>query len=211
VGEGQQEAALSLYHRGTQWLAALSLPVTALVVVFSHELLYLWTRNDGIASAGAPILSVLALAMTLNLVASMPYVLQLAHGWTSLALKCNLAVALLAVPLLQFAGHSWGPLGAAWVVVGIHASFVFVTVPLMHRRLAVGELRAWYLRDLAPVVLSVSATMGLCALFVQVPRSAAGAIALLGALLLGTIAVALLCSAAPRAVLLAAMRRVRSA
>lgn len=211
VGAGQQEATLSLYHRGTQWLAALSLPVTGLVVAFSGELLFLWTRSEEIAGAAGPILSVLALAMTLNLVASMPYVLQLAHGWTSLALKCNLAVAVIAVPLLHFAGLAWGASGAAWIVVCIHASFVFVTVPLMHRRLAIGELRAWYLRDLAPVVLSVSAAISLCALFVQVPRSVAGAIALLGALLLGTIAVALLSSPAPRAALSAALRRMRSA
>jgi len=83
----QEDRELSqLYHKGSQAMAVFLIPVTSVLVVFSEEILFLWSGDTALSRNVAPVLSLLAIGTCLNGLMHMPYYAQLAHGWTSLTL-----------------------------------------------------------------------------------------------------------------------------
>lgn len=136
------------YHQATQLVTVMAGSVAVVVALFSNELLFLWTQNHELAARAAPIASMLILGNLLNGFMTLPYQIQLAHGWTSLTVKINLATVLVVVPLLIWVTPRWGVLGAAGVWVGINAFYVLVAVHFMYRRILTREKWRWYGQDL---------------------------------------------------------------
>lgn len=155
VASGPEREVTLLYHRGTQVMAALVATVTSIVAVFSFEILLVWTRDRVTASTAGPIVSVLVVGMAINAMMTLPYALQLAHGWTGLGLRINLGLIVLVVPAIVLMTARWGPVGAAGAWVLLNAIYLLVGMPLTHRRLMRGETRAWFTADIFPPVLAV--------------------------------------------------------
>jgi hypothetical protein len=90
-----------------------------------------------------------------------PYQTQLAHGWTSLTVRINIAAVSLMVPAILWATPRFGAEGAAWVWVSLNAAYVLIGVHFMYRRILLGEKWCWYMRDvLAPLAAGVTAAIG---------------------------------------------------
>lgn len=144
------------YHRYSQLLALVVVPVGALAVFFPDYLLVLWTHDLETTNAVAPILSVLALGTTFNSLMYVPYLLQIAHGWTRFMVTINIVAVAVLVPVLLVVTPMWGGIGAAMVWAVLNVSYVLIAVPLMHRRLLVGEQLSWYLVDIGPICVVVA-------------------------------------------------------
>ncbi len=88
---------------------------------------------------------------------TLPYALQLAHGWTSLGLRINAGLMVLLVPTIALLTPRYGPIGgaAAWVL--LNALYMLVGVPLTHRKLLKGEMRTWFTVDIFPPVAAALA------------------------------------------------------
>jgi O-antigen/teichoic acid export membrane protein len=156
-----------LYHGGCQLISVLTMPAAAVVVLFGRQMVFAWTGNAFLAARVYPIVALLAAGSTLNCLMTVPFALQLAYGWTALALYTNLAAIFVAVPLL-LAFTSWfGPTGAAAVWVLVNFSYLVIYIPMTHRHLLKGEQRKWYLTD-AGQPLVACATVGLL-VFLLVP------------------------------------------
>ncbi len=139
------EAALRrLYHRCTQLMTVLIVPLAAVLALFPFDVLLLWTRNPEIARNAAPIARVLTLATAVNGLMILPYALQLAYGWTSLGLRMNVSLLLSLVPAIWVLATRYGPLGGASVYLGLMCISMAVVVPLTHRRLLRGAAPQWY-------------------------------------------------------------------
>lgn len=143
-----------LYHLSSQYLAIVIAAVAAVLVVFAHEVLWLWTGDEALATKVAPALMLLVTGSALNGLMNIPYALQLAHGWTRLAVGLNAASLLLGLPLCLWAVQHYGMPGAAlpWLMANLIS--VVVGIPLMHRRLLPGQTARWYLRDNLPTLLA---------------------------------------------------------
>lgn len=151
----QEHAALTgLYHLSNQYLAIVVAAVSAVLIVFSRDVIYLWTNDADTAAKVAMPLSILAAGTALNGFMNLPYALQLAHGWTRLAIGTNLAALVLGIPFCIWAVGHHGIVGAAGLWFAVNLGFVAVNIPLMHRRLERGELAHWYLQDILPPVLA---------------------------------------------------------
>src|SRR5438552_873059 len=150
-----------LYHRGCQLMSVLIAPPAVVLTLFSYELLLVWTQDRSIAENSHLMLSLLVAGSALNAIASLPYSLQLAHGWTQLALAVNTAAVLLLAPLIYFMSMRYGGVGAALVWVIFNALFAFVVVYLMHRRLLKGELWRWYHLDVGRPLIAAASIGGL--------------------------------------------------
>jgi O-antigen/teichoic acid export membrane protein len=148
-----------LYHRACQLMSVLIMPLAAVLTLFSYELLLVWTQDRSIAENGHLVLSLLTVGTALNAVASLPHVLQLAYGWTRLALVGNTAATLLLAPLIYFMSIKYGGVGAAIVWVVLNALYIGVVVTFMHRRLLPGELWRWYRYDIGQPLFA-TATIG---------------------------------------------------
>lgn len=146
-----------LYHRGTQLVSVLIFPLALVLALFSGTVLRIWTQDAHTAELTATTMGVLLIGTALNGIMHMPYALQLAHGWTQLAFRINLAAVLILAPLAYVATRSWGMVGAAGVWSLLNAGYLIVGVQLMHRRLLRAEQWRWYRDDVfAPLAAALA-------------------------------------------------------
>lgn len=154
----REESDLSdLYHLSSQYLAVVVAAVAAILIVYAHEVLLLWTGDAGLASLVALPMAILVAGSGLNGLMNIPYALQLANGWTRLTLGLNAASLMIGIPFCLFVIPRYGMAGAACIWFLANLGSVLVGIPIMHRRLLQRELSRWYLRDILPPVAASAA------------------------------------------------------
>ena len=199
VAQHDSAGLLELYHLSSQCLAVVIAAVATVLVVFAHELLYLWTGDADLATKVAPALKLLVVGSALNGLMNIPYALQLAHGWTRLAAGLNAASLAVGIPLCLWAVSRYGMVGAAlpWLLANLVS--VVVGIPWMHRRLLPAQAWRRYLQDnLPPLLAGVGMALALHALLPTLTRSLAG-LAWLGVAGSATLLVCALAAPAVRA------------
>lgn len=140
-------ALVALYHKGAQAVTVLTSPAAILLGFFAGGVVFTWSGDPRLAENTAPILAVLALGTFLHGLMHMPYQLQLAFGWTGLAIKTNLIAVAVLVPAIFWVVPRHGAVGAAWIWVALNAGYTLVAIHFMHRRLISAEKWRWYLAD----------------------------------------------------------------
>jgi O-antigen/teichoic acid export membrane protein len=142
------------FHRTARFTVILVGSASAMLVFFGQPLMTLWLHNPALAVQVSGILLLMALGGLAISLTALPYMVQLAYGWTSLTLKINIISLLVFLPGMIFAVRHFGALGAAssWVIlnlVGLASS-----ASLTFRKVLVGEQRTWWLKDvLAPLAI----------------------------------------------------------
>lgn len=164
-----------LYHLASQHLAVVVAPVAAVLIVFARDVLFLWTGDPRLAAQVAPAMALLVAGTAFNGMLSIPGALQLASGWTRLALGLNAVSLAVCVPYCLWAVPRFGTTGAAGTYLLANLVPLLAGIPLMHRRLLRGEMRPWWSRDILPPLLASVATALLAnALLPPLQRNAAG-------------------------------------
>jgi len=180
VAAGNEDELKRFYHRCTQLMAVLILPLAAILALFSTDILQFWTRNAEVARNAGPIATLLVIGSALNGLMNLPYALQLAYGWTSIGLRITIFLIFLTVPAIWFMATSYGAVGAASVWAALNCIYMAIGVPLTHRRLLKGEAWRWLGEIGSPLVLilliafvgkgliaaSLSTPVAICALLV---------------------------------------------
>lgn len=147
VKRGQVEALADFYHRGCQLVMLLVIPIGVTVVLFAFDILFIWSKNMPLALNAHIVLSVIMAGYVINSSIIMPYLLQLAEGWTGLTLRYNIIAALVLIPALILGVHYCGVVGGSIVVAAQSVCYLTVVVPLMHRKLLPEEKGKWFLND----------------------------------------------------------------
>jgi len=195
VAAGRTSETIGLYHDAAQLVSACTIPAALLLSAFAGGVLFAWTGDAAIAARTAPVLAVYALGVGLNCLMTVPYRLQLANGWTSLALVGNAVYVVLLWPALVWVAPRFGPIGAAAIWTLLNVAYLTVNVPLMHQRVLRGELARYYLQDLLGPGLAAAAAIAVAVIAAPAPRSRLGWLALLA--VAGSAAFALAVAAAP--------------
>lgn len=156
VAKKDQLAIVKAYHQASQLMAITILPITFLLVFFSSEVLYIWSGNDNLVSHASLLISLLVIGNALNGLMHLPYALQLANGWTGLALIQNLLAVTVTAPALYFMTERWGAQGAAFVWIILNAGYLLIGVHFMHRHLLKNEKWRWYFYDLIKPLLAIA-------------------------------------------------------
>lgn len=167
VAVSDHPGVIRLYHGASQLMAVLVLPVATLIVLFSFQVVELWTGDATTASNTHDVAALLVAGTALNALSSVPYALQLAHGWTRLSVLLNLAAVVVFVPLLFVAAARYGTVGAASLWLALNIGYLGVGIQLMHRRLLPAEKSNWYVRDVG-LPLAVTLTVA-CAFRLAYP------------------------------------------
>jgi O-antigen/teichoic acid export membrane protein len=160
VAAGDENGIRQSYHRGSQLMAVLVLPLAAVLSFFPFDILRLWTRNSETAGIAAPILGVLVIGSALNALLYLPYALQLAFGWTKLSLIAGLLSIAIVIPAMFPLTKYFGAVGAASVWAVLNLLNMLAIVPIMHRRLLPREAWAYF----GDIGLPLISTIGLAAL-----------------------------------------------
>jgi O-antigen/teichoic acid export membrane protein len=159
------DALRRVYHRACQLMSVLILPIAAVLAIWADRVLLLWTRDPAIVSETRTLVPILVCGTALNGVMTLPFALQLAHGWTRLTLAANAIGVVLMIPLLFLATARYGSSGAASVWLILNAGYVVFLPPLVHRRLLPGETARWYVRDVGAPMAAAAAGAALPLLF----------------------------------------------
>lgn len=185
VTKDDQQGLINTYHRASQWLAALLIPAALVMAVFAEPVLQAWTGNISLARQTAPLLALLALGTLCNGFMFVPYTTQLAHGWTSFAVRVNIVAVMFIVPAILWVVPRYGAIGAAWVWLILNVSYVLIAIHFMHRKLLPSEKWRWY-QDAIFIPLAVGViSVLILRLWVDLPQDRAlMAIALAGITLL---------------------------
>jgi O-antigen/teichoic acid export membrane protein len=142
-----EQNLVNLFHHASQVMSVAVIPVGVLLILFSKEILFLWTRDPSIAQNTHMIVSLLVFGVMLNGMASVPGNASLAFGWPQLGLYVNIGQAVLLIPAMLLAVPRFGAEGAAAICVVLNATYMFVMVPVMFRRYLRAEKWKWYLND----------------------------------------------------------------
>lgn len=157
VTTGDKNAISRSYHRGSQLMAVLILPIASVVAAFSFEILRLWTRNTETAANTAHVLTLLIVGSAINALLYLPCALQLAYGWTKLSIVAGLISISILIPLMFPMTKHFGLVGAASIWAILNVLNMLIAVPIMHRRLLPLETLR-YFRDIGLPLLSATAT-----------------------------------------------------
>jgi O-antigen/teichoic acid export membrane protein len=160
-----EEGLVGAYHNAAQLMTVMAAPMALIISIFAEGAIFAWSGNQGLAEKTGPILSVLVIGNLLSAVMVIPFMLQLAYGWVSFAIKFNLVAVLLLIPAILFVVPRFGALGAAWVWVILNMSYILIGIQLMHRRFIAREKWTWYINDISYPTIGALVTCLLASIF----------------------------------------------
>jgi O-antigen/teichoic acid export membrane protein len=159
VALGDKASLVRLYHIGCQLMSVLILPVAAVMATFAKDLLLLWTHDANIATRGALILSLMIVGNALNGLINVPYAVELAYGWTNLALYTNIAAIIVCAPTLYFLSIQFGAVAGALVWVALTFFMMLTHISISHRKYGLGSQSRWYSADVGKPALGAIAVV----------------------------------------------------
>jgi O-antigen/teichoic acid export membrane protein len=153
----KDEAGISnLYHRGCQLASIIILPISITMIFFSKEILSTWIGDPTVVNNTHMLLSLLIVGTTIKAYMTLPYTLQLAHGWTKLAFYKNVVAVIIIVPSMLWAVQMYQGIGAAWVLIFLYLGLLIFEIIIMHKRILKGNIRKRYDYDVLIPILIVS-------------------------------------------------------
>ncbi len=143
------------YRTASQWLAILLFPSAMVLVLLAQPLIRVWTGNEGLAVAVAPLVSLLLIAYAFHGVMHMPYALMLAQGETKPMFVIYIALIVVMVPMATTLSMLYGAVGGAFAQLLLFVFYLFVGTWVTHKRYFKGYARVWLTKDVgAPLVIS---------------------------------------------------------
>ena len=156
VATNELDELTQTYRLATRLLAAFLFPIAVLLVVYSEDLVLIWTGNAEIAKNVAPVISLLAIGSALHGVMYMTYALQLAYGLARLILTISSILVVLLFPLIIIFVLKFGALGGAMAWLLLHILYLFLGTWLTHRTVLKGLGPRWLIQDVGiPLMISV--------------------------------------------------------
>jgi O-antigen/teichoic acid export membrane protein len=149
---GDERTLTSLYHRSCEGLSVAMLPAAVFIAFFSRDVLFLWTHDPVTSRETHVILSILVIGTAMSGLMVVPYLVQLAYGWTKLAFGFNLIAVLVLIPGALFLTHRYGAVGASICWTACNTAGALIVPLLMHRRLLKGEQARFYFGDIGPAL-----------------------------------------------------------
>lgn len=161
---GLEQEFQRLYRLGVQTICLLVVPIAAILSIFSSQILVLWTQQMPVGENSGPILSLLVIGTAISGLMHVPFAVQIAQGWTRLALGMLAVKLVIFIPLLFVLATSYGGRGAALAWITVNVIDLAVTAPLTERRLIGPGKALWLPRLLFTVSVSAAAWVPLAAL-----------------------------------------------
>lgn len=147
-GAGEHRALASEYHRWTQLLMVLMLPILGVLFAFGDPVLKLWLgAHSPLISASLQFLPVLSVGTMFSIMMIPPYLLQMSVGWSSLLAGFNICAWVLVLACLLLGVPRVGAIAGAYCWLGLNVGYYIVMVALMHRRLLKAEKWRWWCYD----------------------------------------------------------------
>lgn len=145
------------FHFYSKLLSTLLLPFSAVIFFASEEVLWLWTKDQSLAYATAPILQIMIVGTTLNALITPVHTLLLAYNRVRFMLYSHLTACLLMVPLTMLLVNLYGVRGGALSVAILYVGYFTLQAIMIFRNLGFQNvLLKWYVNDILICWIAVS-------------------------------------------------------
>ena len=153
---GNSDQFSDIYHTAAQMVSIVLGSASWLVIFFSDTLLELWTNNLSLVQQTSYLLKLMAFGTLLNGMMGVPYIAQLAIGWTRLTIITNIVSILILIPALLVLVSKYGVYGAAIVWIALNSGYLTISAHFIYKKILPGEKAKWYLDDVIyPLVASL--------------------------------------------------------
>lgn len=161
VASGDTRTLIELYRLSSRSFGIAFFPIVMALLLFSQNIVHIWTGNQDLASSIAPILSILVLGSALHGMMHFPYALQLAYGMVRIPLTINTILLIVMVPLITALALKYGAIGGAIAWLTLHILYLILGTWLTHRKLLEGIGCKWLFLDMGlPFMLSIVVGVG---------------------------------------------------
>jgi O-antigen/teichoic acid export membrane protein len=145
---GHAEKLRTFFHKASQMLSVILLPASAILILFSRQVLSLWLHDPSAVEHCHLLVSLLVLGITLNGISSLPGYSASAFGRPQLTTYTNAAQAVVVIPLMIIMIKWMQGIGAASAWVVLNSTYVVIMVPIFFHRFLREEKWNWYSRDI---------------------------------------------------------------
>lgn len=156
VSKGSTEALKKVYHQGCQLITVAAVPAALMLVIYSKELIHVWTNNFDAVSNMWKVAAIFAFGTMFHVLMLLPYMLQLSYGKTRLPFLINIVLLFLVIPGVAISANYYGAEGAAAYWAGLNIIYFFIIPFLIHRHLLTGETKNWYWSDTIKPALGIA-------------------------------------------------------
>ena len=131
------------FHKTCQWVSFLIIPLACAISIFPYQVIYAWTGDSVITENVSPILKILIIGNLLSSFVYIPYIIQIAHKWTTLTLLLNLLGFFIMIPGLFYLVPIYGAKGAAYLWLIINLIFVAGVAIFMYKKILINHRSKW--------------------------------------------------------------------
>jgi len=156
LSQGKEKDMLSLYRKSTQIVIVIMVPLTGVTALFSTELLFAWTGDNGAAEWAGPVLFWFSLGNGILAMNAFQYYLQFAHGNLRMHVIYTTISAIIQIPVVIYVAFEYGALGVAQVWFALRLVSFIIWAPIVHRKYAPGMHLSWLRKDVAPTFFLTS-------------------------------------------------------
>lgn len=155
ASQNKNSELCTLYRQSTQIIAAGFIALGGTLAIFAEQILYAWTGDLQTALAVAPILFWYSQANTLVGILLLPFMLQFAHGYLRLHVTGNLLLLIILIPILIYVSLKYGAMGVGITLLTSRVLFLFLWVPLVHKRLLPELIWTWPIFDVGKIAFAI--------------------------------------------------------
>lgn len=155
--QGDREGLVKTYRKGSQLMSVSTLPVAVVIIMFSKDILRMWTNNAETAEQCHLVLSLLMVGATFNGMFYMQYAVRQAVGSMSRFLHIFVPALVVFTATLFSIVPRFGMVGAAVAFSTFSILQVGIAIYWTHRDCLPGEHSKWLIYDLVrPLFVSVA-------------------------------------------------------
>lgn len=158
---GEKSELVHMYHRLTQVVVAVLIPLTIVMTLMSYSVLFAWTGDRGLSKDTELILAFYAAGNTVMSIGAVAYALQYSLGIIRMHVIGNILSTLIYVPAVIFAANNYGAIGAAAIWLMVNLFYLLIWIPRVHSKLAPIKTRQWFINDIFKILIIASAPVGL--------------------------------------------------
>jgi O-antigen/teichoic acid export membrane protein len=176
VARNALDELATTYQSACEWLSAIIIAPALLMVFFPTHVLMAWSGDLHLAQSVSTILALLSLGTLCNGFMNLPYMLQLAHGWTRLSIQINIVAVALIIPSIMWAVPRYGVVGAAGAWLILNATYVLLIAHFMHRKILPASKWPWYLHAVGLPLIACAAVGAILQHLLPEPASRLGSV-----------------------------------
>lgn len=160
--------AQHLFKKVNMIVSILVFSLMAIMIYFSYELIFIWTGDSNIAIKASPFLPIIAIAVSMLSLATIPYNIAIANGNTKLNNIIGILSLLITLPGYWLATNFYGAIGAAYIFCLVQSIITIIYIYLINKKyFGVKNLKILFFK---PMVLPLIFCLGLGYLFSFIPE-----------------------------------------